>query len=95
MFIRVDYRAFLGKLWLAMPANEFGAMASEPKVSGNPRVKTQHFIGVSKWNKDSDTDITGFHQMRVAHQKYTDEKLTEVVAKGHSQGMGVVVSKSG
>ncbi|KAH6843304.1 scytalone dehydratase [Chaetomium sp. MPI-CAGE-AT-0009] len=84
--LRVDYRSFLNKLWDAMPAEAFVAMASDPKVLGDPRLKTQHFVGVSKWVKVSETEITGCHQMRVAHQKYADEKLTEVAARVNAHG---------
>jgi scytalone dehydratase len=83
----VDYRSFLNKLWEAMPAEAFVAMASDPKVLGDPRLKTQHLIGgASKWVKVSETEITGCHQMRVAHQKYADEKLTEVTARVDAHG---------
>lgn len=65
-------------------------MASDPKVLGNARVKTQHFVGVSRWIKTSDNEITGYHQMRVAHQKYADDLRTEVAVKGHAHGKGTV-----
>jgi scytalone dehydratase len=73
-----------------MPAEDFLAMASDPKVLGNKRLKTQHFVGVSKWVQTSETEMTGYHQMRVAHQKYTDETLAEVAVKGHAHGKGTV-----
>jgi scytalone dehydratase len=59
-------------------------MASDPKVLGDKRLKTQHFCGASKWEKVSDTEIIGYHQLRVPHQKYTDETLTTVAVKGHA-----------
>jgi scytalone dehydratase len=66
-------------------------MASDPKVLGNPCLRTQHLVGgVSKWVKTSETEITGYHQMRVAHQKYADESLAEVVMKGHAHGKGTM-----
>ena len=67
-----------------MPAEDFIAMASDPKVLGDPRLKTQHFCGASKFEKVSDTEITGYHQLRVPHQKYTDATCTEVSVKGHA-----------
>jgi scytalone dehydratase len=67
-----------------MPAAEFIAMASDPKVLGNPLLKTQHFIGGTKWEKVSEDEIIGWHQLRVPHQKYTDETMTEVLVKGHA-----------
>ncbi|KAN0105845.1 Scytalone dehydratase domain containing protein [Hyaloscypha variabilis] len=82
--LRIDYRSFLNKLWPAMPADEFILMASDPKVLGNPLLKTQHFIGGTKWEKVSEDEIIGWHQLRVPHQKYTDETMTEVAVKGHA-----------
>lgn len=81
---QVDYRSFLDKEWEAMPAEEFVAMASDPKVLGNPLLKTQHFIGGTRWEKVSDVEIIGWHQLRVPHQKYKDASMTEVAVKGHA-----------
>ncbi|KPI44823.1 Scytalone dehydratase [Cyphellophora attinorum] len=82
--LRIDYRSFLNKIWEAMPAEDFIAMASDPKVLGDKKLKTQHFCGASKFEKVSDTEIKGWHQLRVPHQKYKDETLSEVVVKGHA-----------
>ncbi|KAI4113603.1 MAG: hypothetical protein LQ338_008150 [Usnochroma carphineum] len=84
--MRIDYRSFLNKLWEAMPAEEYVAMASSPSVLGDPLLKTQHFIGASKWEKVSDTEVIGWHQLRVPHQRYTDESKTEIAVKGHAHG---------
>jgi scytalone dehydratase len=84
IYLQIDYRSFLNKLWPAMPASEFIAMASDPKVLGNPLLKTQHFIGGTKWEKVSEDEIIGWHQLRVPHQKYTDETMSEVAVKGHA-----------
>jgi len=73
-----------------MPADAFVGMASGLKVLGNPRLKTQHLVGTTKWVKTSQTEITGYHQMRVAHQKYADDELTEVAVKGHAHGKGTI-----
>lgn len=67
-----------------MPADEFVAMASDPKVLGDKTLMTQHFQGASKWEKVSDDEIIGYHQLRVPHQKYTDETRTAVAVKGHA-----------
>jgi len=67
-----------------MPAADFVAMASDPKVLGDPLLKTQHFIGGTKWEKVSDTEVIGWHQLRVPHQKYTDASMTTVKVKGHA-----------
>ncbi|KAF3770600.1 Scytalone dehydratase complexed with tight-binding inhibitor Carpropamid [Cryphonectria parasitica EP155] len=82
--IRVDYRSFLDKIWEAMPASEFLAMISDTSVLGNPLLCTQHFIGGSRWEKVSDTEVIGHHQLRVPHQVYTDASLQEVRLKGHA-----------
>ncbi|EHY59741.1 Scytalone dehydratase [Exophiala dermatitidis] len=82
--VRIDYRSFLNKLWPAMPAEEYIAMVSDPKVLGDKRLMTQHFCGASKWEKVSDDEIIGYHQLRVPHQKYTDETRTKVLVKGHA-----------
>jgi scytalone dehydratase len=82
--LRIDYRSFLDKLWEAMPAEEFVAMISSPAVLGDPLLMTQHFIGGTKWEKVSDTEVIGVHQLRVPHQRYTDETRTGVAVKGHA-----------
>ena len=69
-----------------MPAAEYVAMASDPHVLGNPLLKTQHFIGSSKWEYVSETEAIGWHQLRVPHQRYTDESRKEVAIKGHAHG---------
>lgn len=84
--LRVDYRSFLNKLWEDMPADEFVGMASNPHFLGNPLLKTQHFVGLSSWEKVSNDEIVGHHQMRVAHQRYTDSTMKTVAIKGHSHG---------
>jgi scytalone dehydratase len=65
-----------------MPADDFVAMASDPKVLGDKTLMTQHFQGASKWEKVSDNEIIGYHQLRVPHQKYTDETRKTVAVKG-------------
>ncbi|KAI0141981.1 Scytalone dehydratase [Pestalotiopsis sp. NC0098] len=82
--LRIDYRSFLDKLWEAMPAEEFIAMISDKAVLGDPLLMTQHFIGGTKWEKISDTEVIGVHQLRVPHQRYTDETRTVVAVKGHA-----------
>ena len=67
-----------------MPAEEFIAMVSDYKVLGNPRLRTQHFIGGTRWEKVSDTEVIGYHQLRVPHQVYKDDDMREVLVKGHA-----------
>lgn len=80
----VDYRSFLNKKWDAMPAPDFLAMASSPAVLGDPTLRTQHFIGASRWHRLADDEIVGFHQLRVPHQRYADAECKTVVVKGHA-----------
>lgn len=82
--LRIDYRSFLNKLWEAMPADEYIAMVSSPLVLGDKTLMTQHFCGASKFEKVSDDEIIGWHQLRVPHQRYKDETRSEVIMKGHA-----------
>ena len=84
--MRIDYRSFLDKFWEAMPATDYVAMASDPAVLGDPLLKTQHFIGSSKWEYVSEDEAIGWHQLRVPHQRYTDESMKDVALKGHAHG---------
>lgn len=67
-----------------MPARDFVTMVSSPSVLGNPLLKTQHFIGGTRWEKVSATEIVGWHQLRVPHQRYADASLTAIAVKGHA-----------
>ncbi|RMZ85231.1 hypothetical protein DV738_g194, partial [Chaetothyriales sp. CBS 135597] len=82
--LRIDYRSFLNKLWPAMPAAEFIAMISSKQVLGDKTLKTQHFLGASKYEKVADDEIIGWHQLYVPHQRYTDETLSKVAVQGHA-----------
>lgn len=82
--MKIDYTSFLNKAWEAMPAEEFVAMASSPAVLGNPLLKTQHFIGGTRWERTGEDEMTGYHQLRVPHQRYTDETRSKVAVKGHA-----------
>ncbi|KAI1116524.1 Scytalone dehydratase [Nemania sp. NC0429] len=82
----VDYTSVMGKTWEEMPAHDFVALASSENFLGNPLIKTQHFIGASRWEHISTSHIVGHHQVRVAHQKYTDEACRVVDIKGHAHG---------
>jgi scytalone dehydratase len=69
-----------------MPADEYIEMISNPTVLGDPLLKTQHFIGASRWERVCDDEIIGYHQLRVPHQKYTDSSMQTVKLKGHAHG---------
>ncbi|KAJ9635111.1 hypothetical protein H2199_008597 [Coniosporium tulheliwenetii] len=86
----LDYRSVMGKMWESLLAEEFVGLASNAHFLGNPRIKTQHFIGASKWVKTGDEEVTGYHQMRVAHQKYKDDELKEAQYQGHAHGKATI-----
>jgi scytalone dehydratase len=69
-----------------MPAEEYIRMISNPTVLGDPLLKTQHFIGASRWERVSADEVVGYHQLRVPHQKYTDATMKVVKLKGHAHG---------
>jgi scytalone dehydratase len=80
----------MGQEWESMAADDFVALASSAEFLGNARIKTQHLIGASKWVQTGEDTVTGYHQMRVAHQKYGDDALTEVLVKGHAHGKATI-----
>lgn len=88
--MKIDYSSFLDKLWEAMPLDDFVTMASSPQFLGNPLLKTQHFVGLSLWDKASESEIVGTHQLRVPHQKYTDSSMRDVAVKGHAHGIATI-----
>lgn len=67
-----------------MPAEEYIQMITDPDFLGDPTIKTQHLLGATWWEKVSDTFVIGHHQLRAAHQVYTDSGLHTVKLKGHS-----------
>lgn len=64
-------------------------MASDPNVIGNPLLRTQHFIGGSKWEKTDDENIIGYHQLWVPHQVYSDESCTKVAIRGYAHSFNL------
>lgn len=67
-----------------MDAGEYIQMVSSPLVLGDKTLMTQHFCGASRFEKVSDDEIIGWHQLRVPHQRYKDETRSEVTMKGHA-----------
>jgi len=59
-------------------------MVTSDDFLGDPCVKTQHLLGATRWERISDTEVIGHHQLRAAHQVYTDASLKEVKLWGHS-----------
>ncbi|KAH8698721.1 Scytalone dehydratase [Talaromyces proteolyticus] len=87
--LKIDYTMVFGKSWRSLPAADFVKMISNPKLLGNPLVQTQHFLGASKYEKISETEIHGTHQIRAAHQKYIEPDKKSVYAKGHGHAIMV------
>lgn len=88
--VQVDYRGVMGMIWESMPAADFVHMVSSQKFLGNLCIKTQHFIGASKYVQTGDQTIEGLHQMRVAHQKYESDNLDIVLYHGHAHGSATI-----
>ena len=79
----MDYSEVNGHKWDSMPAEEFIGIMSHAGFVGDPLVHTQHHIGASKWEKISDEEVIGHHQLRAAHQRYTGPDKQTVENKGH------------
>jgi scytalone dehydratase len=60
---------------------------SSLQLLGSKRLKTQHFLGISHWERLDDGSVKVAHQIRVAHQRYVDDELSAVAKKGHAHGV--------
>lgn len=88
---KVHYTSFVNKgNWEAVPAEDFLAVVQDPKFIGNPLLQTQHFVGLSTWDKASNDEIVGRHQLRVAHQLMNGDRVKKVQAKCHNHGNATV-----
>ena len=54
---------------------------------GDPLIHTQHHLGASKWEKLSEEEVIGHHQLRAAHQRYTGPDKQTVENKGHGHAL--------
>ncbi|RHZ64909.1 scytalone dehydratase arp1 [Aspergillus thermomutatus] len=81
--LTVDYTQIGLRKWIDMSAEDYMAMVTDIDFLGDPTIKTQHLLGESWWEKVSDTEVIGHHQLRAAHQVYTDSSLQTVKLKGH------------
>lgn len=61
-------------------------MMSSPDLVGDPLVCTQHLVGAARYEWISETEISAIHQIRAAHQRYSDSDLTIVSHRGHGHG---------
>lgn len=80
---QVDYSIVGYTLFENMPAEEFIGMVSSLEFLGDPLVRTQHLMGAAKYERISDTEIVGHHQIYAAHQRYTDLTFETVENRGH------------
>ena len=69
--------------WEAMPAEAYIHMISDGGFLGDPLVKTQHLLGATWWERLSDTEVIGHHQLRAAHNRFTDLTFQRVDRRGH------------
>ena len=69
-----------------MPRDDFINTMRRHGLVGDPHIRTQHHIGASKWEKQSDDYVIGYHQLRAAHQRYSaaDMRTIESEGNGHS-----------
>ncbi|RHZ73708.1 centractin- actin- protein of the dynactin complex [Aspergillus turcosus] len=81
--LTVDYTEIGLRKWNDMSAEDYMAMVTDVDFLGDPTIKTQHLLGESWWERISATEVIGHHQLRAAHQVYTDSSLKTVKLKGH------------
>jgi scytalone dehydratase len=87
--IDLDYTALGMQHFPNIKAADFIANVSSPTFLGNPTLMCQHLMGVSYWEVVGLNEVTGRHQIRAAHQVYTDTTLKEVKLKGHAHASNV------
>lgn len=85
--VQLDFRSLMGELHENLSPDGYAAILSDLKLLGSRRLKTQHLLGGSKWERLDNGSILVAYQIRVAHQRYTDESLSEVAKKGHAHGV--------
>lgn len=66
-----------------MTATDFMRMISDPGFLGDPLVKTQHLLGQTWYEKVSEDEVVGHHQLRAAHNRFTDLTFQRVDRRGH------------
>lgn len=85
--VRLDFRSLQGELHEQLSPESFAAIIADKKLLGDEELKSQHFIGATKWELLGDGSIKVENQIRVAHQRYTDKDLSTVKNKGHAHGV--------
>lgn len=69
-----------------MKPEEFISIMSSPDFVGDPLIHTQHLVGGVSYEYVSENEVTAVHQVRAAHQRYSDLGLTNVAYRGHGYG---------
>ncbi|OJJ07884.1 hypothetical protein ASPVEDRAFT_47077 [Aspergillus versicolor CBS 583.65] len=69
-----------------MESDAFIAWMSSPDFVGDPLVRTQHLLGAVSYEYVSEDEITAIHQIRAAHQRYSDDTLATVAYHAHGYG---------
>lgn len=87
--LQVDYTGIGLQKWAGMPADEYMAMVQHPSFLGDPCTMTQHLVGATYYEKISDTETIGRHQIRAAHQVYAAPDLKKVKFKGHAHASNI------
>ena len=87
--LQVDYTGIGLQKWAAMPADEYMAMIQNSNFLGDPYTMTQHLVGATYYEKVSDTETIGRHQIRAAHQVYTAPDLKKVKFKAHAHACNI------
>ncbi|KAL9094200.1 MAG: hypothetical protein Q9165_003615 [Trypethelium subeluteriae] len=85
--VRLDFRSLRGELHDKLSPDAYVAILSSMQLLGDKRMRTQHFLGGTKWQRLNDGTVRADHQIRVAHQRYAKEDLAEVINKGHAHGV--------
>ena len=67
-------------------------MMRNPLFLGDPNIDSQHMLGLSKWERISDTEIVSQHQSRAAHVRWNEGRKT-VAVKGHGHGLVTMTYK--
>lgn len=81
--VNVDYSLLGFGHWPSMPVAEYVKFTGAPHFLGMRSVVSQHLLGVGYFLRTGPNEAEGHHQIRAAHQIYSDESLNSVKLKGH------------
>jgi scytalone dehydratase len=69
-----------------MESEEWISILSSPNFVGDPLVHTQHLLGAVIYECVTEDEVIAIHQIRAAHQRYSDPSLINVAYRGHAYG---------